>query len=244
MVSVRAATSREMTTGSGIMRDLERNLRLEMDSAVHAFARAMVLAKKLSRKSSTSTASTLGVFVEMALRRREIDSALGVSRRLAQHHPSRTTLSQLAECLRLKGRKAEAKRVALRAKRFAPSVTERQAERDLRSATRLKGLKAPGVLMIEREIELVRPDEVTTAVHLGIGFPKRERGGDWACDVSARGLYKRLAPVRGVDAFQSLTLAIELLRTLISSEIERGSTLKAFGEETTVAALFGFGGSL
>ncbi len=102
--------------------------------------------------------------------------------------------------------------------------------------------KRKTVAMAEREIELVLADGKLVTVVLALGCPAQQPGGEWACEVSARGLYERLAPQRGIDALQALVLAITLLRTLIAAEIERGATAKWVGDQATLSELFGAAG--
>jgi hypothetical protein len=64
--------------------------------------------------------------------------------------------------------------------------------------------------------------------------------GDWACPVALIGLHRAPRDIRGVDSWQALTLAQEVLRVLLKLFVESGGKLfrEKDGEEITVESLF------
>ena len=63
-------------------------------------------------------------------------------------------------------------------------------------------------------------------IEIRIGQPYRASDVDWACPVAVDGLFSRLADQHGVDSFQALMLAQNLVRTLLSSFVEDGGVLR------------------
>lgn len=78
----------------------------------------------------------------------------------------------------------------------------------------------PGHPAQEIEIEICRPYQTAT--------------GEWACPADIRGLHPELAAMRGEDAFQALTLALDLVRRLLEDAISQGATLRSPGTSDDV----------
>jgi hypothetical protein len=76
-------------------------------------------------------------------------------------------------------------------------------------------------------------------VTLELGVPFEHPKGSWCCPVAARGLHENLADIHGVDSFQAGVLALQLLRMLVSAELDAGAELSWEGEPTTLTDLFG-----
>jgi len=76
----------------------------------------------------------------------------------------------------------------------------------------------------QRELMCERPNGTRVRVTLRIGQPYPASDFDWACPVEAEGLFERLADIHGIDSFQALILAQGLLRNLMRSAVEDGST--------------------
>jgi uncharacterized protein DUF6968 len=77
----------------------------------------------------------------------------------------------------------------------------------------------------ECEVIRVSTDGESRTISLSIGVPRPLPEGGWECPVAADGLYVDLPPIRGVDSWHALILAVRLLEELLSSEIARGSVL-------------------
>jgi hypothetical protein len=60
---------------------------------------------------------------------------------------------------------------------------------------------------------------------LGIGHPYEISHDEWACPVSLDGLQERLSDQHGVDSWQSLQLAYQLIAQLLGYFIEEGGKL-------------------
>ena len=74
-----------------------------------------------------------------------------------------------------------------------------------------------------------------------VGMPYKHESGDWACPVALEGLHGRLHDIYGVDSWQSLVLAMNLVGNLLTYFVEDGGKLyreKGDGE-ISVAELFG-----
>jgi hypothetical protein len=83
--------------------------------------------------------------------------------------------------------------------------------RDVIARTRFEYI-VPGRPAQEIQIEIHRPHQAAT--------------GEWACQAAIRGLHPDLASMRGEDAFQALTLAVDLVRRLLEDAVARGASLR------------------
>lgn len=63
------------------------------------------------------------------------------------------------------------------------------------------------------------------AVTLGVGSPYEVSDGEWACPASLEGLHDRLIDVRGVDSWQALQLAHQLIMRLLIHFVQGGGRL-------------------
>jgi hypothetical protein len=70
------------------------------------------------------------------------------------------------------------------------------------------------------EIEIFRPSQAAT--------------GEWACHAAIRGLHPELATMRGEDALQALTLALNLVHQLLEGAVSRGARLRFPGTSDDV----------
>ena len=77
----------------------------------------------------------------------------------------------------------------------------------------------------ERTLIAVRPDGSEQRITLAIGTPYRASEGDWACPVALDGLHPDLANQHGVDSWQALQLACQLVARLVASFVEGGGLL-------------------
>ena len=60
---------------------------------------------------------------------------------------------------------------------------------------------------------------------LGIGQPYESSPNEWACPLCMVGLHKRLVDQRGVDSWQALQLAYQLIMQLLVHFVEGGGQL-------------------
>lgn len=81
--------------------------------------------------------------------------------------------------------------------------------------------------VVETEFLAVFPDQSSTQLILKIGRPisVSNMHDEWSCPVSLIPLYKRLADIRGGDAFQALCLAISLVFDLLKDFEAKGGKL-------------------
>ena len=86
----------------------------------------------------------------------------------------------------------------------------------------------------ERELVCVKPNGERVSVTLRIGTPYRASDVDWACPVSAEGLYAKLADIHGIDSFQALALAQKLLLQLMSGVVEDGGSFRNANVDTPI----------
>jgi len=80
----------------------------------------------------------------------------------------------------------------------------------------------------------IRPNGDRVLVTAEIGRPYDTGAGDWACPVSLRGLYDRLADIYGVDSLQALCLAASLVRKLLTSFVDDGGRVLHPEDESEV----------
>jgi len=81
-------------------------------------------------------------------------------------------------------------------------------------------------VVAERKLFVTFADGQSSEVHLRIGLPRPHPEIDWVCPVSAKGLRLWQGPtnVMGIDSWQALSLAMRLMRTMLSAEVEEGAT--------------------
>ena len=74
-------------------------------------------------------------------------------------------------------------------------------------------------------------------VTIAIGTPYEVAEGEWACPASMDGLH-RLRDIRGVDSWQAMQLAYQLIATMLSYFVEDGGRLVWLGEPMATEQLF------
>jgi len=75
---------------------------------------------------------------------------------------------------------------------------------------------------------------------LEIGLPYETSEGAWRTPVALHGLHGRLCDIFGEDSMQSLSLAVEMVHSLLYSVIENGEKLlEVDGDEFPIEAYFG-----
>lgn len=62
-------------------------------------------------------------------------------------------------------------------------------------------------------------------VTIRIGQPYETGEEDWACPLSLEGLYERLFDACGIDSFQALMLAQNLIKSLLNAVVRDGGKL-------------------
>ena len=86
---------------------------------------------------------------------------------------------------------------------------------------------------------LRRRDGSRTPVRIAIGAPRQVGEAEWNCALSLQGAYDDVAPVVATDAIQSLGLAWDLARQLLSGLEIKGETLEyESGEAVPLSAYF------
>lgn len=89
--------------------------------------------------------------------------------------------------------------------------------------------------IIEREIRAIDKDGNALEITVGLGAPyPRDDMEAWECPVKIDGLYTNLANSTGIDSWQSLQLARNLVVQLLNSFIEDGGKLFLFGDDKEV----------
>lgn len=72
----------------------------------------------------------------------------------------------------------------------------------------------------ERKMHGIDKNGVAIEITVGVGTPYPRGGMDaWECPVKVEGLYKNLSNTTGVDSWQSLQLARNLVKRLLNSFI-------------------------
>lgn len=79
--------------------------------------------------------------------------------------------------------------------------------------------------LASRAIGAVSPDGRHIEVTLRLGIPYEVASEEWACPVAIEGLQERLHDIHGIDAWQALQLAHNLLAQLLGHFVEEGGTL-------------------
>lgn len=94
-------------------------------------------------------------------------------------------------------------------------------------------------LIAERSIYAIDKDSRGFEIRLMIGRPYEVSPDEWACPVAALGLHGVYPDMHGVDSWQALTLARQLVRGVLTSFVEDGGRIfwEKDGEEQTVEVL-------
>lgn len=77
----------------------------------------------------------------------------------------------------------------------------------------------------QQSIVAVGADGKEAVICLGLGQPYKVPGGDWACPVWVDGLHAGLLDQHGVDSWQSMQLAIQLIAQLLGAFVAEGGQL-------------------
>ena len=98
-------------------------------------------------------------------------------------------------------------------------------------------------IVASRTLVAVHPDKGELPVRIEIGMPYEFGPEEWACPVALHGLYDNLRDQHGADSFQSLMLAQNLAKMLLSDFIEKGGRLldAPGGAAVSVERLFASG---
>jgi len=86
------------------------------------------------------------------------------------------------------------------------------------------GIKLNAVIA-ERKLYAVSGDGKPSELWLRIGTPYRISEDEWACPVALDGFHKQPVDMHGVDSWQALQLAQQLLARLLGGLIEEGGRL-------------------
>jgi hypothetical protein len=79
--------------------------------------------------------------------------------------------------------------------------------------------------LASRSILAVKPNGERLTVVLSIGQPYEVTPEEWTISVSVSGLHSRLGDIHGIDAWQVIQLAYELIVQLIGHFVEEGGKL-------------------
>ena len=79
--------------------------------------------------------------------------------------------------------------------------------------------------LASRAIGAVSPDGRQIDVMLRLGMPYEVESEEWACPVAIEGLQEKLHDIHGVDAWQAIQLAQNLLVQLLGHYVEEGGRL-------------------
>jgi hypothetical protein len=86
----------------------------------------------------------------------------------------------------------------------------------------------------ERKVILKAADGAETLVTIKIGKPYKVDDLQWSCPVQAEGMHKKLVDQSGVDSFQALMLAQQLIRNLLKYFIEEGGVVLSVEDKSVV----------
>ena len=87
----------------------------------------------------------------------------------------------------------------------------------------------------ERKMHAIDKNGTALEIIVGVGAPYPRGDMDaWGCPVKIDGLYKNLSNITGVDSWQSLQLARNLVTQLLNSFIEDGGKHYVFGDKEEV----------
>ena len=92
------------------------------------------------------------------------------------------------------------------------------------------------------EFMCVRPTGERVTVTVAVGHPYPTKAGDWACPIEIAGLHGRLKDIIGIDSLQALSLAIRVVRDLLTSFVAGGGRIvdPRTGEDLSLDDQFGF----
>jgi hypothetical protein len=76
-----------------------------------------------------------------------------------------------------------------------------------------------------RTVLAIEPNGWEFCLTLGVGRPYEISPGEWACPLFMEGLHERLVDQHGVDSWQILQLAYQLIAQLLGYFVQDGSAL-------------------
>ena len=80
-------------------------------------------------------------------------------------------------------------------------------------------------IVASRNLVAIHPSQGELSLSIEIGMPYQISDSEWACPIALAGLHTHLRDQHGADSFQSLMLAQNLARMLLSDFVEKGGTL-------------------
>jgi hypothetical protein len=89
-------------------------------------------------------------------------------------------------------------------------------------------------VIAQRAVVWIKPEGERVPVTLLVGKPYRANDVDWACPVAADGLYTKLGDIHGIDSFQALVLAQNLLRQLMNGAVKDGGTFRNVEDDSAI----------
>jgi len=104
----------------------------------------------------------------------------------------------------------------------------------------LEGKMKSRAPIAERRIFAIAPDGAIFNIHIFVGAPYKVSEEEWACAVGLEGLHSSLRDQHGIDSWQVLQLAYQLINQLLVYFIEDGGRLywSKEGEPITLSELF------
>jgi hypothetical protein len=99
-------------------------------------------------------------------------------------------------------------------------VSHMESDRPFIASRKLMAIDASG-----REFEIT----------IAIGEPYEASEGEWACPVLLEGLYDRFRDTRGIDSWQAMQLAYQMVGRMLSYFVEDGGRLQWFEEREPVS---------
>jgi hypothetical protein len=89
----------------------------------------------------------------------------------------------------------------------------------------LNPIKPPPSFIASRKLIAIDANGREFAITIGIGTPYEVDPESWACPVLLEGMHERLADQKGVDSWQSIQLAYQLILRLLEYFVQEGGTL-------------------
>jgi hypothetical protein len=96
-----------------------------------------------------------------------------------------------------------------------------------------------GTYVAEKKLFASAADGRTFEIHLAVGTPYAVSESEWACSVLLDGLHNKLRDQHGVDSWQALQLAYQLVAQLLAYFVQDGGQLfwEKGGESVSLATL-------
>ena len=80
-------------------------------------------------------------------------------------------------------------------------------------------------MIATRSLLAIDPNGREFTLTLGVGLPYEISSSEWACSVCMDGMYERLRDAHGIDSWQALQLAYQLIAQLLGYFVEDGGQL-------------------